>query len=311
MSAISAYALGGGTALSAAGTGTAVGSTAAAIKGGGLVSLGTQPVTLTYDGAHPALYISQGTLSLAGNAFTVNGPALASGTYPVVQQAGGGIIASGNFPAVTGTAIDGSHLGTISVSGGSVNLVVDQPPVAGPDGYSRAPGVGIKIQAGDLLANDTDADGDTLSFVSCDAATANGVALGTSGNGNGTVIVYPSSAANRADSFHYTVSDGNGGTAIGTVSITINPVVTGQRATITVNGGVATMTFFGVPACHYVVQRSPDLHTWSDITVSAAAAGIDDTGGYSVVTAPGGGAFTVADHSAPGSPAFYQLRAAP
>src|SRR6201999_3084996 len=106
VSAITTYAMSSSTSLSAAGTGTTVGSSAAAIKGGTTVSLGTRPITLTYDGTHPALYISQGTLSLNGNAFTVNSAsALAAGTYPIVQQASGNITTAGTYPAVTGTAI--------------------------------------------------------------------------------------------------------------------------------------------------------------------------------------------------------------
>jgi autotransporter-associated beta strand protein len=310
VSAISAYTLSSSTALSAAGT-----ASAATINGasGGTVSLGSRPITLTYDGSHPALTLSQGTLQLNGNAFTVNkGTALASGTYAIAQQASGNITSSGAYPTVTGTAIDGSHIGTISVSSGNVNLIVDMPPLAVADSYSRAPGVGIKIHASDLLANDTDADSDTLTYVSCDATSAKGVSLGTSGSGNSTLIIYPSSAGNSTDSFHYTISDGHGGAASGTVSITINTTVTGQQATITVSGGQATLKFFGIPGYHYAVQRSPDISSWSDIIVTSSdAANVDNNLGYSVLTAPTGGAFTAVDGSAPGSSAYYRLRAAP
>jgi autotransporter-associated beta strand protein len=121
VSAINSYSLGNKTTLSAAGT-----STAASINGasGGTVNLGSQSITLTYDGSHPALVISQGTLVLNGNAFTVNASSpLSAGIYPVVQQAGGSINASGSFTA-TGTAIGSGTSGSISVSGGSVNLIV-------------------------------------------------------------------------------------------------------------------------------------------------------------------------------------------
>jgi hypothetical protein len=71
----------------------------------------------------------------------------------------------------------------------------------------------------DLLSNDTDADGDALSI--------SGVGQGTLGsvvnNGNGTVTYTPNSNANGADSFSYTVSDGQAA-ANGLVSVTIAPV---------------------------------------------------------------------------------------
>jgi autotransporter-associated beta strand protein len=120
------YTLGSAAGLSASGTGMAVGTTAAAIKGGsnGVVSLGSRPITLTFDGAHPALYMAQGTLSLAGNAFTINTVSpLAAGTYTVMQQAGGAIAGSGTF-SVAGTAFDGSHQGYLQISGPNLNLVV-------------------------------------------------------------------------------------------------------------------------------------------------------------------------------------------
>jgi len=127
VSANDAYTLGAGTSLTASGTGTTVGTTAAEIKGGagGTVSLGSRPVTLNYDGSNPALYISQGTLSLNGNAFTVNSATpLAIGAYTLVQQASGNIATAGAYPAATGTAIAEGKAGVITVSGGMVILTV-------------------------------------------------------------------------------------------------------------------------------------------------------------------------------------------
>ena len=122
----SPYNLSTSTSLSASGTGTTPGTTAAAIKGaaGGTVSLGSRPITLTYDGSHPALYLSQGTLQLQGNAWTVNASsALKAGTYAIAQQASGSIASSGS-PTVSGTAIGSGKTASIQVSGGNVNLVV-------------------------------------------------------------------------------------------------------------------------------------------------------------------------------------------
>jgi len=106
--------------LCASGTGTAP----ATIKGasGFSVNLNWQPINLTYDGSNPALSISQGTLSLNNNAFTINAAsALLPGTYTLIRQANGNIGASGTFSAA-GTAI-GSPA-SISVVGGEVRLTV-------------------------------------------------------------------------------------------------------------------------------------------------------------------------------------------
>ncbi len=122
----SPYNLSASTTLTASGTGAVVGNSAAAINGpsGGIVNLGSQPVTLNYDGADPALYISQGTLSLDGNPFTINTTSpLTAGTYLIAQQASG-VVASSATCTATGTAIGPGNVGYIQVSGGNVNLVV-------------------------------------------------------------------------------------------------------------------------------------------------------------------------------------------
>jgi autotransporter-associated beta strand protein len=118
------YAWGSSAGLTASGTGTNIGTTAATIKGpaGGTVNLGSRPITLNYDGVNPALYISQGTLALNGNAFTINGTALAAGAYTIIQQASGTVSTSGTY-SVSGTAI-GAGTGSIWGTGGDVVLVI-------------------------------------------------------------------------------------------------------------------------------------------------------------------------------------------
>ena len=137
VSAIAFYGLSDNTTLSAYGTGTTIGSNAAAINGaaGGTVNLGSQLVSLTFtptafngDTTHPSLYISQGTLSLNGTVFTVNnasGTPLGAGTYLLIQQANGSVTNSGCYLIPpTGNGLAGADTASIQVSGGNVNLVV-------------------------------------------------------------------------------------------------------------------------------------------------------------------------------------------
>ncbi len=137
VSAISPYTLSSSTSLSASGTGTTAGSTAAVIKGapGGSVNLGSRPISLTCaptsfagDSAHPALFVSQGALSLNGNSFTVNnasGTALGYGTYTLIQQASGNITSAGSYSvSVTGDGRAANSTALISVSGGTVLLTI-------------------------------------------------------------------------------------------------------------------------------------------------------------------------------------------
>ncbi|MEI7534539.1 MAG: autotransporter-associated beta strand repeat-containing protein [Verrucomicrobiae bacterium] len=147
VSALSTYTLNGGSALSASGIGTTVGVNAAAITGGTTVDLGTQPITLNYDGSNPALYISQGALSLSGNLFTVNTAApLAAGTYTLIQQASGDIVTAGNS-TVTGTAIGPAQTGNISVTGGRVLLTISDVAATQVRIETAADGTGTVVPA--------------------------------------------------------------------------------------------------------------------------------------------------------------------
>ena len=143
-----AFSLVNGQSLIASGTGTTTtfGSANAAVINGaasGSVSLGSQPITLNYtpasftgDATHPSLYVPQGTLSLNGNSFTVNNAAaspLGGGTYVLIQQASGSIASSGSYSVnVTGTGLTAGATASISVSGGTVNLVVVPAVVSVP-----------------------------------------------------------------------------------------------------------------------------------------------------------------------------------
>ena len=119
--------------------------------------------------------------------------------------------------AVGGTPDDAaSH--TLSVTD------VNEAPVANDDvgitdentTYSATLGVN------DLLLNDSDVDGDTLTVSTVPlSGPANGLLVL---NGDGTFIYTPNANYAGTDSFVYEVSDGNGGTASATVTITINPV---------------------------------------------------------------------------------------
>jgi hypothetical protein len=249
-------------------------------------------------------------LTLTTGAGTLGGTASMAAVNGVADFSGKGLNLSkvGVNKVLTATATLSSP-GVVTATT-SPAFTITLPPV----GYLRGPGAGIKIHVSNLLTADSAWDDYTLTYVSCGSTTVNGVSLAISGSGSNTLIVYPSSAANSADSFQYTISDSHGDTWTGTVNLTLNLTLSGQQATISVSGAVATMTFLGVPSYHYAVQRATDLSgqgNWADITVTSSNASIDDSLGYSVLTAPTGGAFAATDHSAPGSSAYYRLRATP
>ena len=71
-----------------------------------------------------------------------------------------------------------------------------------------------------VLSNDSDLDGDSIS-VSAVSQPANGAVVI---NTDGTVTYTPAANYNGADSFTYTISDGQGGTSTATVNLTVDPV---------------------------------------------------------------------------------------
>ena len=109
----------------------------------------------------------------------------------------------------------------LEVTGGFSNYL----PVAFNDSAATDADTAVTI---DVLANDTDADGDSLTI---DSVTdpANGSVVN-----NGSDVTYtPDPGFSGSDTFDYTVSDGNGGTDTATVTVTVNEVV-GLQADLSV-----------------------------------------------------------------------------
>jgi hypothetical protein len=105
--------------------------------------------------------------------------------------------------------------------------VTNSNPVANDDVATTDQNVSITI---DVLANDTDADGDAL-IITGVSQPANGTVVN-----NGTDVTYtPDANFAGTDSFTYTISDGQGGTATATVTVTVNPVNTAPVLEISVD----------------------------------------------------------------------------
>jgi hypothetical protein len=129
---------------------------------------------------------------------------------------GGGSIASNHWRISSASIHLGAgytyHFNTeLRDSGGN------QPPVAGDDSGSVAEDGAVDIA---VLSNDSDPDEDPL-----DVAGVSNPPHGTASvNGDDTINYAPDANYNGSDNFSYTLSDGNGGTDTGSVSVTVNPV---------------------------------------------------------------------------------------
>ncbi len=109
----------------------------------------------------------------------------------------------------------------------TINLQNDVP-VANDDGATTPEDTGVTI---DVLGNDSDVDGDSLT-VSSVTQPSNGTVTN-----NGTDVTYsPNANFSGTDTFNYTINDGNGGTANAIVTVNVggtndNPIATADSAT--------------------------------------------------------------------------------
>ena len=92
------------------------------------------------------------------------------------------------------------------------------PPVAVDDASTTAEDTAIVIR---VLDNDSDVDGDSLSVIEVSTPSNGSVAI----TGAGTTVTYtPNANFHGSDLFTYVVSDGNGGTDTGTVTVIVTSV---------------------------------------------------------------------------------------
>ncbi|MBY2919515.1 DUF4082 domain-containing protein [Rhizobium leguminosarum] len=93
------------------------------------------------------------------------------------------------------------------------------PVAANDNGYTTYANTALSITAANLLANDSDSDGDPLNITGANGAVNGTVTFNSQTN---TVIFTPNSGYTGVASFSYSISDGHGGTASATVSLTVN-----------------------------------------------------------------------------------------
>lgn len=96
----------------------------------------------------------------------------------------------------------------------TVNVVINSPPIAVADAVYDVDKTTIQIQ---VLANDTDIDGDTLALTAVSTNARATITLA-----NNTVIFAPNADVLPVETFTYDISDGRGGSARGTVTVTQN-----------------------------------------------------------------------------------------
>lgn len=168
---------------------------------------------------------------------------------------------------------------------------VNESPQASPATYTRAAGTSLKINiAGLLAASTSDPDSDTLTLESLGTPTQSGSVSIASGR------IFYNPAGSNNESFTYTVNDGHGNTAIGTINVmVVNPA--GASVNFALNGlNQPTMQFAGIPGYRYTIQRTTNLSDWDDLQT---------------FDAPPNGVFSFTDTNPPQPSAYYRMSYTP
>jgi len=167
------------------------------------------------------------TIDVLANDSDVDGDALS--VDAVTQPADGTVVinADHTLTYTPNSGFQGGDSFTYTISDGnggsdSANVAIEvtatnDAPVADDDLASTNEDNPVSI---DVLANDSDADGDVLTTSNVTAASHGVVVI----NSDNTITYTPNANFNGSDSFTYTVSDGNGGSDTATVSLTVHPV---------------------------------------------------------------------------------------
>ena len=155
-------------------------------------------------------------------------------------------------------------------------------PTADDDSFATDMDTPLIISAPGILANDSDLDGDTLTVGSITGGVTNGVLVS---NPDGSFTYTPDTGFTGEDSFTYEVSDGNGGTAEATVTITVEDPNAIEGALIGVGETEAESLDLGGA---YIVESSTDPEisggAWIKSTGTGTATGtfVGEDGTYSL-----------------------------
>jgi hypothetical protein len=148
--------------------------------------------------------------------------------------------------------------GSVTSEVATLTVKVNDPPVANPDGVVTAVGQAVTFGVARLLANDTDPEGQVLRFVGADGSSALG---GTITLTNRSLLYTPPGIAfpEDVDTFNYTINDGFGGTAVGSVEVRLMaPPVPGEnQVLIAPASGGYRLRYFGDSLRSYQIQRAP------------------------------------------------------
>ncbi|MCU7880520.1 MAG: retention module-containing protein [Candidatus Thiodiazotropha sp. (ex Lucinoma aequizonata)] len=168
----------------------------------------------------------------------------------------------------------GTDTATVTVTVGGVN----HTPVAVDDTVSTAEDNPVTV---DVLPNDTDPDGDTLTVTSVTQGTNGSVAIDLV---SGNPVYTPNSNFNGTDTFTCSIDDGNGGTDTATVTVTVGGL---NDAPVAIDDTVGTNEDIPVTVTVLPNDTDPDGDTLTVTSVTQGANGsvvIDPVSGNPIYT---------------------------
>jgi hypothetical protein len=257
--------------------------------GSGQTAIGLVTVTAAADATPPIVNLTSpsggivsGTVALTASASDnvgVAGVRFVDGTTPIgaevtappFQTSWNTALAANGPHSLTAVARDvAGNVTTSAIVGVNVsNVVANAPPTANPDAATTNAGTAVTIA---VLANDTDANGDTLTV----AGLSNLVGGTATVNGGTTITFQPLAGFSGLASFTYTVSDGHGGTASGAATVTVLPP---PNLPPSANPDSAS-TLAGVPVTIAVLANDTDPNG-DPLTITAVGGAI---GGSAAIT---------------------------
>ena len=244
--------------------------------GGALTLSGTNLFALNRANAQNASKVA-GSVSVSGGVLTVTnvGSALVDGdSFTLYTVAPSGTFAATNLPAISET---GTNWWTIN---NYQTLTYNVWPTPTSPTVHHTKGLGVKIPLADLVSGATNSK--AISVTSLGSPGVSGASVVS----NSAFILYTPGTADANDSFTYTLNDGRGGSASGTVSVIADTGnVFGQTSPqLTAVNGEIQVKFFGVPGFTYVVQSSTNLTDWADISTNSSTTG---SPAFTVTNQPG------------------------
>ena len=159
---------------------------------------------------------------------------------------------------------------------GSPGTINNDPPVAASDSVTTSEDTAVTFN---VLTNDTDANGDSLSITGF-SAVGHGTLVD---NGNGSFTYTPAENFNGSDGFTYTITDGHGRTGEATVSISVNAV--NDAPVLTVPGAQTTAEDVAVDITGIAVADADAGEGAGVIRVNLSV----DSGSLTIATAVPGG----------------------